>query len=255
MIYDCFLYNGEWECLLTRCNELKGLDVTHVIVESTYTFTGNRKDLKFPEMLSKLMDFNYHYVVVQDMPNNGNPWDNERHQRNAIMKGLKELGASEEDTILISDCDEIVRKEAVEAFISLGHEFASLRMDMFGYWLNCRQGVQSWDRPRAMKYRYLQERTPEEVRNSGYDVTIANAGWHFSYLGGVDRIQEKLDSFSHTEVNTPLLNNAAVLDYKITNGQSLWSNDIHDKWEFIEIDDSYPDYITKNTEQFKHLIK
>ena len=31
----------------------------------------------------------------------------------------------------------------------------------------------------------------------------AEAGWHFSYLGGIDKIRTKIESFSHTEFNRP----------------------------------------------------
>ena len=33
-IFDTFLFNGETECLRLRCEELKGLDVTHVLVKN-----------------------------------------------------------------------------------------------------------------------------------------------------------------------------------------------------------------------------
>lgn len=257
MIYDCITYNGEAELLMLRCQELKGLNVCHVIVESTHTFTGKPKDLKFPEILSKLMDFDYHYVVVTDMPNDGNPWNNERHQRDAIHKELAKVMAGMDDVVIIADCDEIVRKSAVEEFIEKGYDFAALKMDMFSYWLNCRQGVQSWDRARIMtnKYLHFHERTPDKVRNSGYDHTIDNAGFHFSYMGGVERIQDKLNSFSHQECNTPHFNNKETLERKLATGQSLWSDDPTDLWEFVPVDDTFPEYLRNNFEQFKHLIK
>ena len=39
MIWDCFTYNGEDDLVKIRCEELKEFDVTHVLVESNYTFT------------------------------------------------------------------------------------------------------------------------------------------------------------------------------------------------------------------------
>ena len=209
--------------------------------------------------MSKFNDYNIVYIVVEDMPNNGDPWQNEVFQRNAIMRGLRNAEDWGGDIIIISDCDEIPRKEVVESFMWTqfgdGKDFAALKMDMYSYYLNCVQGYQSWDRCRIMRRDYLEGKSPNEVRNSGYVHEYENAGWHFSYMGGVEKIQEKLNSFSHQEVNTPLLNNEEVLKYKLEKGQSLWSSEPDDLWEFVEIDHTFPQYLGENQDQFKHMIK
>lgn len=254
MIYDCFTYNGECDLLKIRCEELKGLDVTHVLVESPWTFTGKPKDLKFPEVMSKFNDYNILYIVVEDMPNNGNAWDNERWQRNAITRGID--NAKPDDLVIISDCDEIPNHHAILYYLANGwKESCALRMDMYSYYLNCLQGKGTWDMARIVRKSILDKATPDEIRNAGFQHSINIGGWHFTYQGGVNKIREKLESFSHTEVNTPLLNNEEVLKYKLEHGQSLWSSEPDDLWEFVQIDHTFPQYLQENISQLQHMIK
>ena len=252
MIYDCFTFFKEFDLLKIRCEELKPLNVNHVLVECTHTFTGKPKPLFFKENYDEFRGYNIIHGIINNSPNNGNAWDNEKFQRNNIMLGLENCNDS--DIVIIGDADEIPRAQAIKNY-HIGMGQTALVMDKFGYFLNCIEGKQSWKSSRIMPYSYLKDKTPDEVRNSGYDNQIEHAGWHWSYLGGVEAIRNKLDSFSHQECNTPKLNNEEVLKHKLEIGQSLWSNEPHDLWPFMEIDDSFPEYVQKNKEQFSHLIK
>ncbi len=252
MIYDCFTFYKEFDLLKIRCEELKSLDIVHVVVECTHTFTGIEKPLFFEERKKDFEQYNITHIIAHDPPNTSNAWDNEKFQRNAIMKGL--ANCDDNDIVIIGDADEIPRAEAIKKYqIEMGQ--TSLVMDKFGYFLNCMEGKQSWRSSRIMPYNYLKDKTPDQVRNSGFDNQLENAGWHWSYLGGVEAIMNKLNSFSHQEVNTPKLNNEEVLKNKIEIGQSLWSNEPHDLWPFIKINEEFPEYVQKNQEEFKHLIK
>jgi beta-1,4-mannosyl-glycoprotein beta-1,4-N-acetylglucosaminyltransferase len=256
MIYDCFLYNGEQDLLKIARNELLELDVSHVLVQSDKTFTGNENKLDYdlPEDICGVGDkFLFVVVTVRDMPNEKDPWVLERFQRNAIMRALKE--AKDDDVIIIRDCDEVPSAEAIKQY-NPDMGLTALVMDKFGYFLNCMEGRQSWKSARIMPYSYLKDRSPDEVRNSGYQNEIQNAGWHWSYCGGVEAIMNKLSSFSHQECNTPELNNREVLEHKLYTGQSLWSNKEDDLWEFVPIDNTFPEYVQdRQHDTLKHLIK
>lgn len=258
MIFDCFTYCGEKELLSIRMNELSLCQrdwVTHVIVESSFTFSGKPKPLYFEEHKSEFAQHkNIMYLRVDDMPNNGNPWDNERWQRNKIMLALNFLEVKDDDLILISDVDEVPRASAIDLFTP-SMQFAALIQDKFGYYLNCMEGKQTWNRARIMLHGYLKYKTPEEVRNSGFDHQIDNAGWHWSWLGGVDKMVEKFNSFSHQELNNEKNTNPERLLSKLNKGQSLWSDDETDVWKFIEIDESFPAYLYNHQDKFNHLIK
>lgn len=247
-IYDCFIFSNELDLLKIRCEELKDENVTHVLVEATKTFTGKDKALTFNENKQLFEKYNIVHVIVDDMPEGVDAWEREKYQRNQIMRGLSDC--SYQDVIILSDADEIPSLKKVKDYdISMG--LTSLTMDKYGYYLNIMEGKQSWDRARIMPFMYLVKNTPEEVRNSGFENKIANGGWHFSYLGGVDAIMKKFDSFSHQEEATQKINNRQVLEGKLAIGQSLWGSDL---WEIVPIGEGYPTYIRENELLLSDLI-
>ncbi|WP_462256135.1 hypothetical protein [Megamonas funiformis] len=155
-------------------------------------------------------------------------WTLEFFQRNAIIKGLKKCKPS--DIIMISDIDEIPsplvlddilnksvyikRKKHLRAKIKLVKRLfkinpfylfknlkvkdiidlmpISLEQDMYYYYLNGKLN-NKWYGTVICKYKNL--KSPQEMRNNRNKMlTIKNGGWHFSYLGGVDRIIRKMMS-------------------------------------------------------------
>lgn len=245
MIWDCFTYNGEDELLKIRCEELIGLNVTHVLVESNYTFTGKWKDLKY----KKDNKYNIEYFVANHLPNNGDAWENEKAQRNYILNSLQILGANDNDIVIICDVDEIIRKSVIKNYSPIS-TLTALKMDTYRYYFNCLEGKQNWNMARIMNFSYLKEKTPNEVRNSGFERILEDAGWHFSYMGGFDKIVEKIESFSHTELNTEEFK--SKLAYKHENCQSLFGDDY---WSIVDIDNTYPIEILNNIDLYKNFIK
>ena len=247
MVFDCFTFCSEFELLEISVKELEPLNPTHVLVQANKTFTNKPKPIynlgdDFPSVLC---------VNVEDMPEGGDPWTREKHQRNSIMRGLSQLKVDDNDFVIIRDIDEIPSCEAIKKYKpEMGT--TALVMDKMGYWLNCREGKQSWKIAKILTYGKLKQSTPDLIRNSGQDNEIPNAGFHFSWLGDSDRLIKKLESFSHTECNTPKLNNKETLRYKRATGQSLWGEDF---WEFVKIDESFPAEIRNNQQKYKHLIR
>ena len=99
------MFNNEVDLLNIRLNILNKYVDYFVIVESTETHSGLKKELcfdleKFPEFKNKII-----YGVIKKFPLNLNAWEKENYQRNFISKFLKE--ADDDDFILISDLDEI----------------------------------------------------------------------------------------------------------------------------------------------------
>ena len=240
MIYDCFIFNNELDLLEIRINELKDLEVTHVLVQANKTFTGNDR---------KFIDITHPRVVdirITDMPDGDDPWERERFQRNAIMRGLGE--AKNDDIVIISDADELPSDKAVNEFHSKQYTFAYVLMDMYLYFLNCKTPA-TWSSARMMKYSFLNGKLPEELRHTGCPHFVTG-GWHMTYIGGVEAVKNKIKSFSHQEVNTEEF--LASLDRKISIGESLWSNDI---LNFVALDSSFPKYLVENQIKFKDLLR
>jgi len=250
MIWDCFLYNGEKDCLQIRCEELKELSVTHILIESSFTFSGEINSLKYWDF-ANLYSYNINPFLFNDMPNNGNAWDNETAQRNYITAALNRSGAKDDDIVILSDADEIPCKEAVKRYNPyMG--VASLNMNLYYYHLNLCSGKQVWDMPKILTFGMLKNSTPNDIRNSKAQTSMHDGGWHFSYMGGVDAIKNKIESYSHTEHNTAKYKSDSFIKSKIDNNEFLFDDK---KLTLTEIDETYPIVIYSNQSNYSHLIK
>ena len=110
-IYDCFQFFNEEHVLDLRINILDKFVDFFVIVESTCDHQGNPKKLnldlsKFKKFQKKII-----YIVVDDTIESikkKHSWGEslvEQHQRNSIMRGLK--NCHDNDLVILSDVDEI----------------------------------------------------------------------------------------------------------------------------------------------------
>jgi len=246
-LYDCFTFFNELDLLKIRLEELKGLNPIHVLVEATTTHTGNPKELMFEQNKHLFKEYNIRHIIVDDLPNNGDAWQAENAQRDAIVKGL--FDCEDEDVVIISDLDEIPRWQAVQ-YYEPRMGTTSLQMDKYSYYLNCLEGVQSWGVAKITTWELLKQTTPNKLRNGGSQFSIYFAGFHMAWMGGIDKIFLKLDSFAHQEANTAQLRNN--LEKKYETGESMWGTDY---WRFVKIDKTFPKYLFENQEEFKHLIK
>lgn len=245
--FDTFCFFNELELLKLRCEELKPLNPIHVLVEATMTHTGYEKELVFEKNKHLFSEYNIRHIIVDNLPNNGNAWDAENAQRDAIMKGLDDLGNN--DVVVISDLDEIPRWQAVQFYESRMNT-ASIQMDQYSCYLNLLQGTQSWGIAKITTGELLKKSTPNKIRNGGSTFSIYFGGWHFAWLGGIERMMEKLDAYAHIETNTAKFRDS--IKYKYESGQSLWGQDF---WAFVNIDKSFPSYLQAHQKEFVHLIK
>lgn len=243
MIYDCILYDGELPLLEIRLNETKLFNqpVTTVIICAKETHTGIQKSDYTEEIKKNFEGFDIFCYVLDNLEGN-TPREKEAFQRNQIKTVLGLLAPVDDDIVIIADVDEIPRARCVNLF-KPDMNFACLMQEKYAYFLNNIEAGVLWDRCRIMSWRYLKDKRPEGVRNSGYDFIVTNAGWHYSWV--CDPLR-KLRSFSHTELNT--LENMK----KVGNGENIWDDN---KFMVIDINLSHPEYLYKNQEKFKHLIK
>jgi beta-1,4-mannosyl-glycoprotein beta-1,4-N-acetylglucosaminyltransferase len=243
MIFDCFTYFNEPEILEVRVNELKDLPVTHILVESDHTFVGNKRDIH------KHLYDNLIHEVVLDMPNNGNPWDNESHQRNCIKRALLKQSPKDTDIIIISDVDEIPSAKTLKEYD--GKEPKNLIMTQYSYYFNLLQGYQTWTHAKILTWAQLKHTQPQEIRHTNYYGSLHNAGWHFGWLGDADKLMYKFKNFSHQEQSVQKHADLDRLKLKIEKGISLWGDD---SWEFTNLTE-LPIYIQENQNKFSKLIK
>lgn len=134
-LFDCFCFFNEVDLLRLRLETMNPVTDVFVIVESQWTHSGRMKPFvfdpdDFPEFRQKIR-----YVKDFECPGGtADPWRNENHQRNQVLRGLDD--AAPEDFILISDLDEIPNPESLDAYDSNRYIRGDLEQLLFGYKLN-----------------------------------------------------------------------------------------------------------------------
>ena len=263
-IYDCFQYFNEDHIVDLRLNILNEYVDYFVISESTKTHQGKDKKINFD--ITKFSKFKHKInFIVADFKGNinfknhtGGESPIEQHQRNSLIEGIKD--ASPDDLIILSDSDEIPDLSKL-SLIKNNKKFIAFSQKMFMYKLNLQNLKESgWIGSRITKKKYL--RSMQELRNLKFKLypfwrldkinqQIIEGGWHFSYMQSPKQILNKIKSFSHGEYNNKNLNEKKI-EEKIIKGEDIFGR--NSKFRKIDIDDSYPKFITQNKEKFSDWI-
>lgn len=285
MIYDCFTFFNELDLLEIRLNILNDVIDKFVLVEATKTYQGQEKPLFFHENKARYQRFlnKIIHIVVDEYPDNQDksPWVLEHHQRNMIMKGLEKC--NQNDIILISDVDEIPHPEMIKKYKD-ARGIKIFRQKMFYYFLNCinmsNNSRYRWNGTIMTYFKNIKK--PQNLREMSITlmnishpkiihriywhlwklknidakgnkvIFIENGGWHFSYLGGVDAIIQKLESFAHSEYNKPEYKNPEKIKTLIQSGQDIFGRGF--QYQFIPIHSDFPEYIVQHKDKYAHLI-
>ena len=224
MIYDCFTFFNELDILELRLQLLYDIVYKFVLVESTKTHSNLEKELYYQtnkERFSKYNDKIIH-IVVSTFPEYKNSWTIENYQRNQIFSGLE--NCNPDDLIMISDADEIPNPSIILNF-KFENEVYCFVQDQYFFFYNYRDIHHLYwiGGTKAFKFKVIAENRFNEKKVKYNDVTfpaylnkgitatkirlydgarfIYNAGWHFSYLGGVEAIFNKVRAFAHQELN------------------------------------------------------
>lgn len=263
-IYDCFTFFNELDVLEIRFNELYDTVDRFVISEARLTHQGDPKPLYFADNLQRFEKFlNKVTHIVVDFPDNleegGGPsfpsgiwWARERYQRERLMDGL--TGCKDNDIIIISDGDEIPRASVIKNYKpEMG--LMKLEQKLYYYFLNCYGG--DWHEAKILPYGLLKQLSPCNTRYSLHTIgnqgaPLDNGGWHFSFLGGVDKVIEKIASYSHGEYATSEIMERERITRILEEGSDIFGREGF-KYEFTEIDNTYPKYVLDNLNHFKKI--
>lgn len=285
MIYDCFSFFNELDLLEIRLNELADAVDRFVISESELTHNGKEKPLYFESnksRFSKFADKIIHVVVTRDSLQEAEhgatfqerSWMRENIQRNAIAKGLVRAGANDDDIVIVSDLDEIPRASAVrEAAYSIKRgEITAFKLNNYTFFLNLRNVSDPYwvnDPKMADCATFFSKAAYKESRdevfvlptvNLGPTATrfryltptrrIQNAGWHFSYCGGIEAIVKKVKAFNERGLyeRNDLIQ---FVTESIAKGKTLYGFD-HCLSE--QFDDMFPCFAVANKSRFSHLL-
>jgi hypothetical protein len=196
MVIDAFMWSYERDAVKIHIANLAGVVDAHIAVQATNTFRGKPRTVKKLD-LPNVID------VIVTIPKGLDAWGSEKWLRDAVLtEAIKLYGPSE--WYLISDGDEIPRPEAVTAAVS-SKQPTALQTDYRNFYADWRgTGEQLAHQPTIGRVgHYLNVGGANDARWYGDWVKSTIVGWHLSSLGGDALIKEKLETFAHTEYDTP----------------------------------------------------
>ena len=228
-IFDCFMYFDEEIVLDLRLNTLNEYVDYFVIVESSFTHKGEKRNLMFNHQKFSKFKNKIIYLVYDEEPENIKKvlnTDNESEksikyilnaayrengQRNFISKGI--INADDNDLILVSDVDEIPNLENFDVN-EIREKIILFKQEMFYYKFNLKLPNLIWTGTKGCKKKNLI--SPQWLRNIKdrkysffrFDTIfsktkyisiklINNGGWHFSNIKTAKEIEFKLRSYLH----------------------------------------------------------
>jgi len=233
-IIDCFIFYNEFDLLTYRMNTLNAVVDYFVIVESTHTFSGKEKPLLLNDNKELFKDFKDKivHIIVQDFPykfpninyERREQWENEKYQRNCIQLGLAKINLNDKDIIILSDVDEIPDSKILQ-FIKREDAFIdiySLEMDFYYYNLNSKMS-EKWYKTKIISVKKYKELSMscEDLRFYNC-LKIRDGGWHLSYFGDSHFIKNKIETFSHQELNTSNFTDLEKITKRVSNCGDLY---------------------------------
>ena len=269
MIYDCFSYWDEDLLLDLRLNILDNFVDYFVIVEGNKTWQNNPKKLKFNIKKFEKFEKKIIYIPVEDMPDGDDPYKRENFQRNCISRGIK--NARDNDTIIISDLDEIPNPNLIKNF-KINMKYAVFKQKHFYYKINLLSKKNpNWLGSRICVKKYL--KSPQWLRDLKFkkrpfwridkiklNNIFNNGGWHFCNLKSPSELLYKYNNLCET--NDPYHFKEKIekkyldineIKNRIDLGQDIIGR--NDSFQKVEIDNTFPDYIVKNKIIYKDWIK
>jgi len=290
-IFDVFMFYNELDLLEIRLEILYPYVDYFVINECSKTFSCFDKELyylKNSEKFSKFKDKIIHNVIsppsFEKLQSSGLKYGTDvpsfqmdAYQKDAIKEFLNDI-CSDDDIIIWSDLDEIPNPDAIKEINDYydGNSIYNFAQEYCMGYLNMieKTGIfrsqtpdfdyddyPRWIGTKMFKFEYLKKYTFTEIRQSNNqekNIRIFPGGWHWTYVGSLnsftpkERFVQKLHSGPHQEHNTENIR-SLVEDRLKMNLDPLGRGGC--KYEVVEVDDSYPNYIINNLEKYSYLIK
>ena len=288
------MYFDEEVVLDLRLNTLDRYVDYFVIVESTFTHRGDKRNLKFDHKKFEKFKDKIIYLTFDKEPDgieavyeNDNEAEKSRKyilnaakrengQRDHIRNGLQK--ASPEDLILISDVDEIPNLEELK-LENLKEKILMFQQDMFYYKFDLKLPDIVWSGTKGCRKKDLI--SPQWLRNvkdKKYSLLrldiifskikynsikfIKNGGWHFSNIKSPKEIEHKLKSYLHHREFDEEPLSLDQIDSIIKNKQAIYDlkvdktvNKVGSGSKLVNYNfDKLPFYLKENKENYKEWL-
>lgn len=254
-IIDAITFHNEFDLWDIRYNMYKGIVDEFVVVESTTTFGGLKKELYFPK--DKYPDVRYYvnedkYIEeeiqqARESINTGgvDRWMWEFLQKESIQKALIHL--KDDDTVFVGDVDEYWDINQLDEMKSWD-DIWKLKLRVYAYYLNMRSNEEFWGTI-VGKYKDIKGKCLNHLRVADeQNKTEGYYGWHFTNQGGLEAVKQKV----FDQYNPDVFGDSTWYRLPIRFGEiDYLGRDFK-----LEVDESeLPAYILNNKDQLKHLIK
>lgn len=236
MIIDCFTFFNELDLLESRLNYLYDKVDKFVLVEADITHSGKSKPFYFLENQNRYQKFIDKIISLQitiplenldwnhDISKgyNNASWQVENFQRNSIRKALEPF--NDFDHVMISDLDEIPNKDSIDRAIRLLKYKPVVSFETQQFYYNLGQClIEPWPATIITNLFYLKNTNPQILRMTRMNYPLVkNGGWHLTYFGSPEQIQNKIKNFAHQEFNNETFTDLNYISEKINNGQELY---------------------------------
>ena len=231
-VYDCFPYDGE-RILDLRLRLLWDVVDWFVIGESELTHVGQPKTIRFDEKrhawaMPKIRFLRMPPRVFAGCKDN---WERENLQRIELKRGFAD--AADDDVVMVSDTDEIPNPALVAGAANHPRDgiraFTQLMFYFYGDYLCTSDPF--WVGTKAVSGAVARASSLQDIRTDPKRlqrrvVKVPDGGWHYSYLGGVDTVIEKVQRFVHTEVNLPEYRDRERIRQRIARGEDVFSRSL-----------------------------
>jgi beta-1,4-mannosyl-glycoprotein beta-1,4-N-acetylglucosaminyltransferase len=168
---------------------------------------------------------------------------------------LTEVQYAPDDIVILDDSDTIPRASILKDYVYTGP--VRLAMLESYYYFNCLHynGTAGWSASQLWRYADIPNKAsqvrafmPGLVNN-----IIPDAGWHFSYSGGIAAIQEKVRAGSHWKECGGFLDEGHLAQV-MAEGTDLF-NRLDYGVITVPLDDRFPKYVVKRQDKFAKYIR
>ena len=284
-VFDVFTFFNELDLLELRLEMLDPYVDKFVLVECVETFSGKQKHLHFSDnkqRFEKYLHKIHHHITftppksfedlqqrilddktnefekqvciqaltTSNVPKGELHWLKEFYQKEYIRLAIENAGAEYGDLCFVGDLDEIWNPELDYSNIENDAVYKLKQLVYVGY-LNSKSN-EPWAGTTLTKYENIEGSCLNHLRTpSKTKYTYMNkAGWHFSFMGGEDKMRSKIEAYGHQEFN-----NDEVKDKVKSNLDS--GKDVLGRSEFYYVIDEsqLPKYLLENKQKYKKFFR
>lgn len=263
-VFDCFPFFNELDVLEVRLHELADVVDRFLIVEALETYGGTQRETVLDKVPPGYFGEVGSRCIVRSLiglepecTDRTSGRLREKFQRDELLPLIRQFSPQPDDVVMISDCDEVPRAQAVrEAIPRLKDGIHRFKQRSFYYNVNTQvdYGHDFASRARIGTFAQLEAVGSVYGFRMAPALEVENGGWHFGYFGGTERIKQKVSALA------PFLD-----EYKLFDDQQL-ERDIterrdlhHRRCEMPEVfaqvgDDDLPEYLLANRAEFAHFF-